>query len=146
MFRSSPIPKRAFRAFRRLLRDRRGAAAVILAITLPWIIGFASLGSEVAAWYFTTRAMQGAVDAAAESAAAELAAATVSGSLTTSITDQLSHTGRAIAATFNFSNGVSNTTVAVNRLTTTGTGLDATKCDSRMTAGGTSPYGCYVEV
>jgi Flp pilus assembly protein TadG len=143
MFRSSPIPKRAFRAFRRLLRDRRGAAAVILAITLPWIIGFAGLGSEVAAWYFTTRAMQGAVDAAAESAAAELAAATVSGSLT-SITDQLSHTGRAIAATFNFSNGVSSTTVSVNRLSNTGTGLDSSKCDSRLTLSG--PYGCYVEV
>jgi len=113
-------PKRPLAAIRRFVRDRRGAAAVMLAIALSGIIGFAGLGSEVAAWYFTTRAMQGAADAAAESAAAELAAGTVSGSSVSS--DQLTHTGRAVSATFNFSNGVSSTTVTVNHppLTTTG--------------------------
>ena len=50
-----PLP-----AIRRFVRDRRGAAAVMLAIALSGIIGFAGLGSEVAAWYFTTRAMQNA--------------------------------------------------------------------------------------
>ena len=80
-------PKRPLAAIRRFVRDRRGAAAVMLAIALSGIIGFAGLGSEVAAWYFTTRAMQGAADAAAESAAAELAAGTVSGSSVSS--DQL---------------------------------------------------------
>lgn len=138
------IPKRPLRAIRRLIHDRRGAVAVMLAIALSGIIGFAGLGSEVAAWYFTTRAMQGAASSAAASAAAELAAATVAGSSITN--DQLQHTGRAVSATFSFSNGVSSTTVSVNHQPNTTTGLDQTRCDSRLTAGGTSPYGCYVEV
>src|SRR5437868_108467 len=82
------------------------------------------LGSEVAAWYFTTRAMQSAASAAAASAAAELAAGAVSGSIPSG--DQLNHTGRAISWPFGFKNGVSSTTVTINRLTTTGPGLDAT--------------------
>ena len=134
-----PILKRPLPAIRQLIRDRRGAAAVMLAIALSGIIGFAGLGSEVAAWYFTTRAMQGAADAAAESAAAELAAATVSGSSVSN--DQLTHTGRAISATFNFSNGVSSTTVTVNHPPATTTGLNSANCDSRL-----SGYNCFVEV
>src|SRR5438477_579735 len=100
-----PILKRPLPALRQLIRDRRGAAAIMLAIALSGIVGFAGLGTEVAAWYFTTRSMQGAASSAAASAAAELAAATVAGSSITN--DQLQHTGRAVSATFNFSNGVS---------------------------------------
>ena len=112
MFRFPPTLKRALPALRRLARDRRGAAAVMLAIALSGIIGFAGLGTEVAAWYYTTRAMQGAADAAASSAAGELAAGKITGSTVSG--DQLTHTGRAVSATFNFTNGVSNTTVSVN--------------------------------
>src|SRR5437763_4779401 len=130
---------RSLPAIRRFVRDRRGAAAVMLAIALSGIIGFAGLGSEVAAWYFTTRAMQGAADAAAESAAAELAAGTVGGSSVSN--DQLTHTGRAVSATFNFSNGVSSTTVTVNHPPATTTGLNSANCDSRL-----SGFNCYVEV
>src|SRR5947207_3826241 len=139
-----PILKRPLPAIRQLIRDRRGAAAMMLAIALSGIIGFAGLGTEVAAWYFTTRAMQGAASSAAASAAAELAAATVAGSSITN--DQLQHTGRAVSATFSFSNGVSSTIVSVNHQPHTTTGLDPARCDSRLTAGGTSQYGCYVEV
>src|SRR3954466_15092558 len=139
MSRCLSIPKRPLRAIRRLIHDRQGAAAVMLAIALSGIIGFAGLGSEVAAWYFTTRAMQGAASSAAASAAAELAAATVSGSTITN--DQLQHTGRAVSATFSFSNGVSSTTVLVNPPPTTTTGLDSSVCDSRLTG-----FNCYVEV
>ena len=92
--------KRPSLAIRQLIRDRRGAAAIMLAIALSGIVGFAGLGTEVAAWYFTTRSMQGAASSAAASAAAELAAATVAGSSITG--DQLTHTGRAVSATFNF--------------------------------------------
>ena len=42
----------------KLFRDRRGAAAVLLAVALSGIVGFAGLGSEVASWYYTTRSMQ----------------------------------------------------------------------------------------
>src|SRR5439155_21354260 len=94
------ILHRPLRPLSRVLRDRRGAAAVILAIALSGIVGVVGLGSEAAAWYYITRSMQGAADAAATSAAAELAAATSAGSSITG--DQLRNAGRSIAATFNF--------------------------------------------
>ena len=134
-----PILKRPLPAIRRFVGDRRGAAAVMLAIALSGIIGFAGLGSEVAAWYYTTRSMQTAVDASATSAAAELAAATVGGSSISN--DQLTHTGRAVAAQMNFSNGVSSTTVTVNHPPVTTAGLNSANCDARL--GG---YNCFVEV
>src|SRR5947207_5506887 len=134
-----PILKRSLPAIRQLIRDRRGAAAIMLAIALSGIVGFAGLGTEVAAWYFTTRSMQGAASSAAASAAAELAAATVAGSSITN--DQLQHTGRAVSATFNFSNGVSSTTVTVNHPPATTTGLNSGNCVSRLTG-----FNCYVEV
>jgi Flp pilus assembly protein TadG len=74
---------RPARPFADVLSDREGAVAVLLAIALSAIVGFAGLGSEVAAWYYTKRAMQGAADSAATSAAAALAAATSSGSSVT---------------------------------------------------------------
>src|SRR5262249_33597525 len=72
-----PLLNAPWLGIRQLIRDRRGAAAVMLAIVLTGIVGFAGLGSEVAAWYFTTRAMQNATSSAAASAAATLAAAEV---------------------------------------------------------------------
>jgi hypothetical protein len=134
-----PILKRPLPTIRQLIHDRRGATAIMLAVALSGIVGFAGLGTEVAAWYFTTRSMQGAASSAAASAAAELAAATVAGSSITN--DQLQHTGRAVSATFNFSNGVSSTVVSVNHPPTTTTGLNSSQCDSRL--GG---FNCYVEV
>src|ERR1041385_4281317 len=104
-----PILKRPLPTIRQLIHDRRGAAAIMLAVALSGIVGFAGLGSEVAAWYFTTRAMQGAASSAAASAAAELAAATVAGSSITN--DQLQHTGRAVSAMSRFTNRVRSTTL-----------------------------------
>src|SRR5438094_8345373 len=97
-----PLP-----AIRRFVRDRRGAAAIMLAIALSGIVGFAGLGSEVAAWYFTTRAMQNATSSAAASAAASLAAAEVTLGTTQCPTSPnfCQDTGRAVAATFNFTQG-----------------------------------------
>src|SRR5438876_320715 len=92
------IPPRAPSLAARLLRDRRGATAVMLAIALTGIIGFAGLGTEVAAWYFTKSAMQGAADFAATSSAAQLAAGAIAGSAPTST--QLTDTGRSVAAKF----------------------------------------------
>src|ERR1700720_1056891 len=122
-----------------VLHDRSGAAAIILAIALSAIVGFAGLGTEVASWYFIQRSMQGAASSAASSAAAELAAATIAGSSVSS--DQLRNTGRAVSATFSFTNGVSNTTVVVANPPNTTTGLDSSQCDSRLTG-----FNCYVEV
>src|ERR1700746_1034728 len=48
-----------------------GAVAVLTAIILPVLLGFASLGTEVGHWYLAKREMQGAADAAALSGAAQ---------------------------------------------------------------------------
>jgi Flp pilus assembly protein TadG len=129
--------RRPARLFAGVLRDRNGAVAVLLAIALSAIVGFAGLGSEVAAWYYTKRAMQGAADSAATTAAAALAAATSSGSSVTST--QLTNAGRSVAATFNFANGTASTTVAVNNPPATTANLTA--CSLPFSA-----FNCYVEV
>ena len=121
----------------KLFRDRRGAAAVLLAVALSGIVGFAGLGSEVASWYYTTRSMQGAVDSAASTAAAALASATSSGSTITG--DQLRNAARSVASTFNFTNGTGSTTVTVNNPPASTTNLTA--CSSPFTS-----FNCYVEV
>ena len=107
-----PVP-----VFAGVLRDRRGAVAVLLAIALSAIVGFAGLGSEVAGWYYTTRSMQSASDAAATSAAAELAYNTAASST------QVQNAARAITATYNFTNGTNSTTVTVNNPPATTTNL-----------------------
>jgi len=63
----------------------RGAAAVLLAVALSGIVGFAGLGSEVASWYYTTRAMQGAADSAVLPPPAALSSATATGATITAI-------------------------------------------------------------
>src|ERR1700719_1434448 len=111
------------------LRDRKGTVAVLLAVALSGIVGFAGLGSEVASWYYTTRSMQGAVDSAASTAAAALASATSTGSTITG--DQLRNAARSVAATFNFTNGTGSTTVTVNNPPATTTNL--TGCSTPFT-------------
>ena len=59
--------------FARMLGDPTGSTAVIIALSLSAIVGFAGLGTETASWYFIKRSMQGAADSAAATAAAELA-------------------------------------------------------------------------
>jgi Flp pilus assembly protein TadG len=129
--------RRPTRLFAGVLRDRNGAVAVLLAIALSAIVGFAGLGSEVASWYYTKRAMQGAADSAATTAAAELASATVSGSSVSGT--QLTNAGRSVASMFNFRDGTASTTVTVNNPPATTTNLAA--CGTPFTA-----FNCYVEV
>src|SRR6267154_378932 len=98
---------------RRLLNDRTGAAAITLAFSLTAVVGMAGLGTEVAAWYFTQRTMQGAADTAAITGAAALAAGTTS---TLAGTE-----AKSVAATFNFVDGTANATVTVNNPPASGT-------------------------
>ncbi|MDA8233115.1 MAG: pilus assembly protein [Magnetospirillum sp.] len=56
----------------RLRDDRRGVVAVILALTLPIVIGMVSLGVETGLWFAARRAMQTAADAGALSGAREI--------------------------------------------------------------------------
>jgi Flp pilus assembly protein TadG len=58
----------------RLLRDRRGATVVLIAIAFPAVIGVTALAVEVGFWYALKRQDQTAADAAALSGAYERAA------------------------------------------------------------------------
>jgi Flp pilus assembly protein TadG len=119
----------------RMLGDHEGGSAVLLALSLSGIIGFAGLGTEVASWYLTKRSMQSAADSAATTAAASLARNT------SATQDQLLIDARSIAATFNFVDGTASTSVTMNQPPTTTTGLDSSQCRSPLTG-----YQCYVEV
>jgi Flp pilus assembly protein TadG len=79
-------------------KDRRGAAAILFALSMPMLIGGMGLGFEVSNWYLKQRGMQNAADAAA------LAAATNSGS-------NYNVEAKAVAAQYGFTTGV---TVANN--------------------------------
>src|SRR5215217_1936205 len=91
--------------FRKVRTDRTGGVTIILALSLPAMIGFAGLGTEAAKWYLTRRTMQGAADTAA--AAAALAAGTTNPAV-------LASEAKSIAAYYNFVNGRNATTVTVN--------------------------------
>lgn len=51
-------------------KDQRGTIAVMMAFLFPILIAGFGLGFEITNWYFKTRAMQNAADAAAIAAAA----------------------------------------------------------------------------
>src|SRR3954447_6182869 len=93
--------------FRKLRTDRTGGVTIILALSLPAMIGFAGLGTEAAKWYLTRRTMQGAADTAAAAAASALAAGATNPAV-------LASEAKSIAAYYNFVNGSNGTTVTVN--------------------------------
>jgi hypothetical protein len=94
---------------RRCLLDSRGAAAMIFAITVPLMMGFAGLGIEAGSWLWHARAMQGAADAAATSAADALAFDTNPANPTSFRTE-----GTSVAAVNGWQNGVNGVAVTVN--------------------------------
>lgn len=58
----------------RLLSDTSGAAAVVIALALPMVVGGFGLGTEVGSWYFNQRKLQNAADVAAFAAATQVRA------------------------------------------------------------------------
>src|SRR5437764_8699622 len=58
----------------RILRDRTGATATIVAIALPGLIGVSALGVETGVWFAIKLQNQSAADSAAMSAAYEVIA------------------------------------------------------------------------
>jgi Putative Flp pilus-assembly TadE/G-like len=61
-------------AWRQLWHDRRGATAMIIAVSLPILLAITGLGIDAGWWYAIRRQNQSAADAAALSAAYEVAA------------------------------------------------------------------------
>ena len=70
----STVGEMVKRRLKRLLRDKSGAAAVVMAMTLPVVLGGMGLGTEVGYWYFNQRKVQNAADMAAYAGAVELRA------------------------------------------------------------------------
>jgi Flp pilus assembly protein TadG len=70
---------RAEELWEQLSCDRRGAAAVLIALAATVLIGFTALGVEAGLWYAIKRQDQSAADAAALSGAYELAAGQTDG-------------------------------------------------------------------
>jgi len=90
----------------RLSRDQGGGYSVLAAAMMPVLVGFTALGTETGLWFYQHQTMQSAADGAAFSAGA----AYFAGNTTTFATD-----GKAVAATYGFTDGTNNTTVTVNQ-------------------------------
>jgi Flp pilus assembly protein TadG len=86
---------------RAFLGNEDGASIVVIALTLPALIGAMGLAAEVSYWHLNHRAMQNAADAAA------IAAATNGGSA-------YAAEGQAVAAQLGFQSGTRNVTVTVS--------------------------------
>jgi Flp pilus assembly protein TadG len=95
----------------RLLADRSGATALVTALALTVILGFAGLAIDVASWQVTQRNMQGAADQAAYSAAVANGAGGGASPTTQA---------KGVTASFGFVDGSNNTTVTVNNPPATG--------------------------
>jgi Flp pilus assembly protein TadG len=90
---------------RAFLGNEDGASIVIIALTLPALIGAMGLAAEVSYWHLNQRAMQNAADAAA------IAAATNGGST-------YAAEGKAVAAQYGFQDGTKTVTVTVSNPST----------------------------
>src|SRR5262245_53212933 len=58
---------------RRFKNDESGSYLIIGALTMPVLVGFLGLGTDVGLWYFTHQKMQRAADSAAVSVASAYA-------------------------------------------------------------------------
>ena len=104
-------------SFAELWSDRRGVSAVVIALGLAALLGFAGLAIDVSLWYADKRAEQGAADSAAYSAAFTYNADGASGSASTFAIA----TAKAVAAQYGFVGGTNGVTVTVNNPPLSGT-------------------------
>lgn len=86
--------------FGQLARDRRGAIAVTIALSLTLLCGVIGLSTDLGTWYWLQRKMQNAADAAAIAAA-------VDGS------SSYQSTGLGVAANYGFVNGTGTVSVTI---------------------------------
>jgi hypothetical protein len=105
-------------AIARCSRDRCGASATVIAISLPALIGFGALAAETGLWYTINLRNQSAADAAAISAAYEVIAgkASISSDLTPAVSEaaaQNGYTGSTPEVVHPYSDGIVSNGVAV---------------------------------
>lgn len=96
----------------RLVSDRAGTSAVVIALAMTGLLGLAGLGTEVAMWYVSQRTVHSASDSSAYSAAM----AKYNGQSQ----DQFTTEAKSVAAKYNFVDGSNNVTVTVNNPPTKG--------------------------
>jgi Flp pilus assembly protein TadG len=96
----------------RLLRDRKGGVAVVTAMFMSSLVGFAGLGTEATLWYVAKRNLQGATDAAAYTAGTAEAAGQNSTAFTSA--------AKAVAKQYGYVDGTGGVTVTVNNPPATG--------------------------
>ncbi len=89
-----------------LARDESGATAVVVAVTLTALMGFAGMAIDVGYWYGDKRVAQGAADAAAYSAAVDMAAGDAATGAVAA--------AKAITAQYGLTDGVNGVAVTVN--------------------------------
>ena len=95
-----------------LARDRSGATAVVIGVTMTALLGFAGLAVDAGVWYADRRHAQAASDSAAYSAAIDIAAGdTVAGARTAA---------KAITAQYGLTDGAGGVTVTLNSPPATG--------------------------
>jgi hypothetical protein len=100
----------AGKRMRDVLRDRKGAIAVITGLLTPVMIGFVGIGTEVGVWLYTRQSMQGAADSAALGGANAVA---------TGFGSQKRNEAIAAAAQYGFV-ATNGTTITVNQPPTSG--------------------------
>src|SRR6516165_4277263 len=102
----------------RVWRDERGVSAIMVAISLTVLVGFAGLGVETGLWYAIKRQNQSAADAAAISAAYEVMAGNtdVTSNLTPAASraaTQNGYTGATPVVTYPYNDAIVSNAVAV---------------------------------
>ena len=106
------LPSRLADILRRLVAERSGASALVIALAMTGLLGLTGLGTEVGMWYLSKRTMHGAADSASYSAAT----ARFKGANRTQWTAE----AKSVAGTYNFVDGANGVTVTVNSPATTG--------------------------
>lgn len=103
-------------------RDRRGATAVVFALTAVAVVGMAGLGTEGGSWYLTRRDAQNAADPAAYAGAVRLALAqgTLGLPLAPGARGQAQTAAVSVATANLFTTGTNATVVTVNTPPATG--------------------------
>lgn len=96
----------------RFCSDHSGTIAVVTALSLVALVGFAGLGVETSQWYTEKRGIQAAADDAALSAAVAYG----QGNTTTYVTE-----GKSVAGSNGFVDGVNNVTIVVSKPPQNGT-------------------------
>src|SRR5437899_3226277 len=91
--------------WRKLLNDRRGATAVMFAVTSIALAGLVGLGAEAGNWYVMKRAGQNAADAAAIAGALTLGTASGASGCTGSLQTTAGTKGTTIASANGFTSG-----------------------------------------